>query len=277
MNKTILKIARNVLLSSIIRKGIDRVCKYYALSRIERGLDAFEGESEFSTIMHSECLAAKKGGFNEDDSEALKEVVQMVLKDNMMVAEIGSWTGMSTAVLAKMVVAYQGKVFAVDHWLGSERVPDHEIATKTDIFSIFRRNMALLGVWDVVNPLVMNSETASQIFADSILDLVFIDADHRYEYVKKDILYWLPKLRNGGILCGHDCEGYYSEYSEEDRKTVDENLETDCIPTVEDYTPCTDDYTHNICHPGVLKALDDYFHGKYKMIPNSTIWYYIKT
>ncbi len=37
-------------------------------------------------------------------------------------------------------------------------------------------------------------------------DLVFIDANHEYLEVKQDILAWLPKVRDGGILAGHDYE-----------------------------------------------------------------------
>ena len=36
------------------------------------------------------------------------------------------------------------------------------------------------------------------------LDLVFIDGNHDYEYVKQDIALWQPKIRKGGILAGHD-------------------------------------------------------------------------
>jgi len=39
---------------------------------------------------------------------------------------------------------------------------------------------------------------------DSSIDLVFIDACHLYEHVKKDIAYCWPKIRPGGVLCGHD-------------------------------------------------------------------------
>lgn len=39
---------------------------------------------------------------------------------------------------------------------------------------------------------------------DDNLDFVYIDGDHRYEAVKEDIELYLPKVRVGGMLCGHD-------------------------------------------------------------------------
>jgi predicted O-methyltransferase YrrM len=41
-------------------------------------------------------------------------------------------------------------------------------------------------------------------YADGSLDWVFIDADHAYESVVKDLDAWLPKVRKGGIIAGHD-------------------------------------------------------------------------
>ena len=156
-----------------------------------------------------------------------------------------------------------GVVFAIDHWMGNESTWNYEIARTTDVYSIFRRNMILLGLWNVVHPLVMDSQTASRIFADGILDLVFIDGDHRYEYVKKDILSWLPKLKDGGIICGHDCEGHFSECSSEVKKLIESHLGDDYLPNVP-------------CHPGVVRALHDCFHDIYSIMPNSIIWYYRK-
>lgn len=48
-----------------------------------------------------------------------------------------------------------------------------------------------------------SSEAAAQIENASI-DMVFIDAIHTYDAVRQDIATWLPKVRPGGILGGHD-------------------------------------------------------------------------
>ena len=40
------------------------------------------------------------------------------------------------------------------------------------------------------------------------LDLVYIDANHLEHAVLEDIKVWYPKIRKGGVLCGHD---WYAE------------------------------------------------------------------
>lgn len=49
-----------------------------------------------------------------------------------------------------------------------------------------------------------DSELASHMFEDNSLDFVYIDANHAYDYVVKDIELWYPKVKVGGYLCGHD-------------------------------------------------------------------------
>jgi hypothetical protein len=49
----------------------------------------------------------------------------------------------------------------------------------------------------------LSTEAAKKV-DDETLDYVFIDGNHDYEYVKEDIALWVPKVRSGGIVMGHD-------------------------------------------------------------------------
>ena len=64
----------------------------------------------------------------------------------------------------------------------------------------------------------LESIKAAAIFPDFYFDLVYIDADHSYDAVKKDIDYWSRKVKLEGILAGHD----YNMVSV--KKAVDECL-----------------------------------------------------
>jgi hypothetical protein len=57
---------------------------------------------------------------------------------------------------------------------------------------------------NIVNPIRTTSLEASKLYPDESLDVVFLDASHRYEDVKDDIIAWYPKVKKGGIFSGHD-------------------------------------------------------------------------
>lgn len=48
------------------------------------------------------------------------------------------------------------------------------------------------------------SMDAVKDFEDESLDFIFIDADHRFEFVANDIAHWGKKVRKDGIISGHD-------------------------------------------------------------------------
>jgi hypothetical protein len=55
-----------------------------------------------------------------------------------------------------------------------------------------------------VRPIKDYSYNAVDRIEDASLDMVYIDASHLYESVKADISAYLPKLKESGLLCGHD-------------------------------------------------------------------------
>jgi predicted O-methyltransferase YrrM len=48
------------------------------------------------------------------------------------------------------------------------------------------------------------SSTVVHEFKDDSFDLVYLDANHEYNHVYEDISLWINKVKNGGLLCGHD-------------------------------------------------------------------------
>lgn len=56
------------------------------------------------------------------------------------------------------------------------------------------------------NLLTIQSDTlsASNFFPNNYFDFIYIDADHRYEFVIKEMHAWYPKLKSNGLFSGHD-------------------------------------------------------------------------
>lgn len=48
------------------------------------------------------------------------------------------------------------------------------------------------------------SDDAAHDFEDESMDFIFIDGLHTYEQVLKDCANYYPKLKKGGLFCGHD-------------------------------------------------------------------------
>lgn len=122
------------------------------------------------------------------------------------IVELGAWLGKSSSYL---VDNSKGKnVIIIDSWKGSpnELNTTHKLATQVDIYDVFKNNMGDRTYESIRG---LSSEVVNQ-FEDESLDIVFIDLTHTYESVKEDIQLWLPKVKVGGILSGHDYEPSWS-------------------------------------------------------------------
>lgn len=116
------------------------------------------------------------------------------------VVEIGCWMGRSTYALLS---GCTGKVWAVDHFLGSPSELDdaHAPAKAQDIYAAFLGNV---GHFPNLEVLRMTSAEASYYFEDRAVEMVFLDADHQYDAVVADLRAWEPKCSK--MLCGHDID-----------------------------------------------------------------------
>ncbi len=118
------------------------------------------------------------------------------LDDGATIVEIGSYLGASTTFLAAGARWRGGRVHAVDTWtnIGMSEGP-------RDTYEEFLTNTGQLR--DIIVPLRGRStEMALQVQAP--IDLLFVDGDHSYNAVAKDLGTWLPKVRKNGVVVFHD-------------------------------------------------------------------------
>ncbi len=136
----------------------------------------------------------------------------LALRSSVLV-EIGCWQGRSTHALAECC---PGVVFAVDHFLGSPGDCDWDLATALqsgaweEARKAFLANLAPFIAEGKAFLIELPSDRAAEHLAVVLkhrkADAIFIDGDHSYEAVRGDISRWLPLLRSGGTLCGHDLD-----------------------------------------------------------------------
>lgn len=147
--------------------------------------------------------------------------------DLKRVLECGVWKGHSIIYLTNLLKDKPNiEIYAIDIWEDWElhrNTP--EIAKQIPyIYEIYNTNLKEAGVRELIKDFKGKSWEVAEKFENSYFDLIFIDADHSYEGVYKDLKAWLPKIKPGGILAGHD---YYS--SEGVQKAVNEVLMNDIV------------------------------------------------
>lgn len=122
-------------------------------------------------------------------------------KSGARFVEIGVWKGGSTAYMcveiynSNKVIEYD----AIDTFEGSK---EHGV-----VFGLYeeaQKNLSLMISKGLVNLIKGHSLEVVNKYEDESIDFCFIDGSHEYEDVKKDILAYLPKVKKGGILAGHD-------------------------------------------------------------------------
>lgn len=137
--------------------------------------------------------------------------------------EIGSGMGESASIMLGFSKIH--KLFCIDNWSITNNyfqefhTPanfDVDFSKMKDIF--YKRLSSQISKNRCIPIYGRSDDLALTADIDSI-DVVYIDAEHTFEAVKKDLNIWFNKINSGGFLCGHD-------------------------------------YTH--CWPGVIKAVNEF-------------------
>jgi len=168
-------------------------------------LSVFE---KYEPTLITEYFQSVEGWFNAHDAFLYRNVVNNFNGVGHFV-EVGSYKGRSSSLMATLI-ANSGKKIkfdCVDTWEGSIEHKAGGIFEDKDVvnnrmFDVFKNNMK--PVEKYYTAIKMTSIEAAKKYDDNSLDFVFIDADHEYNSVREDIAAWLPKIKIGGIISGHD-------------------------------------------------------------------------
>lgn len=112
-------------------------------------------------------------------------------------AEIGAGTGVTTSHIILNCRKLK-EYIVVDDWRPVAGGGSFDRTDMKEIFESQIKNNKKVKVLEGIS-----WEMADKV-KDKYLDFVFIDASHDYDSVLKDLKAWIPKVRPGGIISGHD-------------------------------------------------------------------------
>lgn len=137
-------------------------------------------------------ISDKTSMMSRGEIDTLKKYARK-LPTNAIAIIIGAGTG--TSSLAIMEERTDITIFSVD--IAFPTAGMYEPGEK--------ENLKRAGMWDSGNVIQIlgNSQRIGKIWPYRY-DMIFIDGDHRYEFVKQDVNLWIPRAKKNAIVMFHD-------------------------------------------------------------------------
>jgi tetratricopeptide (TPR) repeat protein len=178
--------------------GKGEIDAVYARSNAEANYKA--GEQHYGRLQDGAISSWDVEGWC--DFRDLYTAIAKALPDGATVAEIGVWKGQSVIHLAQRMqdMGKRCMIHAIDTFQGDEDTGKEKTLVQ------FTENIERAGVGGIVYPLPDQSIIAATRFEAGELDMVFIDGAHDYDSVYSDLTAWWPRVKDGGILAGHDID-----------------------------------------------------------------------
>lgn len=129
-------------------------------------------------------------------------LINLICERNIKVfAEVGVYKGKTIKrILTSPAGDVLDRYFAIDHWEHKESWTLTE--DKWDwTYNAVCKHLPWFKQLQIIK---MESVKAANLFWNGFFDMVYIDANHEYQPVIDDIKAWLPRIKKGGILAGHD-------------------------------------------------------------------------
>jgi predicted O-methyltransferase YrrM len=113
--------------------------------------------------------------------------------------EIGSFVGESTVMFAQSFK----EVTAIDPFMEGYDAAD-TTSYEFDFNNVYDTYKGRTNPYTNIKTIVDTSDNAVKELDSKTYDFIYIDGIHTYEQVKKDIENYLPLVKKGGVIGGHD-------------------------------------------------------------------------
>lgn len=131
-------------------------------------------------------------------TDMLSELSKIPIRNGTMI-EIGSYMGESTMLFAASGLFE--KIYSIEPHDGIEEFNERENITWVEVVNEYELNTRYFDNIELISDYSYN---VVDRFDDNSIDFIYIDGRHDYESVKRDLELYLPKLKNNGIIGGHD-------------------------------------------------------------------------
>jgi len=166
------------------------------MKRILKFLSLFRPHRLFKIFRHLYIIS-----LTEDKTDVILKIIYKYGFNSFL--EIGVHYGLNLVSLAKKnpQVRFIGiDPFSYESSIVKGVAPSQSNFQDTVYSNLMRRSSKLNNI-EIIKDYSFNVVSE---FEDESLDFVFIDGAHEFKSVTKDISDWLPKVKKGGVLGGHD-------------------------------------------------------------------------
>jgi hypothetical protein len=149
---------------------------------------------------------------------------------NAIVAEIGVFKGDFARLIQE--IRSPKELYLIDLWESQEGEYSKDVSNNAPLNQYYENVCNQFKVAAICDQFLIIFTEGVSMFPDNYFDWIYLDADHSYASVKRDLNAWFPKIKNGGIFSGHD---YVARRPWPDVKyileefMIDNNLELFCF------------------------------------------------
>ena len=165
-------------------------------------------------------------GLREINQNRSRLFLLQTMPKNSICAEIGVNRGNFSKIILKIVKPK--KLYLIDPWKSDE----NQIKMDENYNKTLKRVKNEIESGQVILKKGSSLDVLSK-FEDNFFDWIYVDGDHRYEFVKKDLDLCYSKIKKNGFITGDDYNHQWGLKKRQVAKAVDEFINKNIVDMIQ--------------------------------------------